>query len=675
MNFGSREHLEAGGPSLRDIHMLLQGMESRLTKQLDSLLSQSEEHQQNNLISEFKDQLRVTTPVRAMSPEVDQSKEIKPPQTMPKHDIASKSKQPHAQSKKRVKIGFETQQQELEQDLEVVQVSTKEALASDGGQDKADAADRIASGFLPPSIEGHSKSAKPIWERFGVKPSEAAKNFVRDALSNAQKRKIMRSLQLRPINEGDSESPHPLSGIDAVLDVKEDQGAACKFTDTVSGWWKPGSYDNQLLNAAAKRADGMKQAVYDVLMSKGWLAPEPVLSTRRAETPHMSKSERFVSSTCFEMWCCLVILVNAAMLGYTTQYKADPANDGASLSWQFAVQTAFNCWFVFELFIRMFAWRLKFLFSKDWSWNLFDLIVAIISVVEMVLDSSKPEESGGNFAVVRVVRILRLVRALRFIRVFRFFAELRMMIYSSLKSVKPFCWALSILLIIIYVIAIVTTQVVSDYRVDNQDHDLQKMLSFFGSLWESVYTLFMIISGGVSWVEPAAELHKVHWSWTIWMSLYVAFVMFAVLNIVTGIFIESAFKSAQNDQDVVIQEEMNHEDSLAHGFLEVFQRCDSDKSGYIDAEEFDMNLSDHRVRAFLHHLGLDVQEAHGLFRLLDIGGTGRVYAREFVMGCQQLKGPAKNVDVATLLFQNKRMMTLWAAFLCGRSICSSARWS
>jgi len=108
---------------------------------------------------------------------------------------------------------------------------------------------------------------------------------------------------------------------------------------------------------------------------------------------------------------------------------------------------------------------------------------------------------------------------------------------------------------------------------------------------------------------------------------------------------------------------MVHEDSLAQGFLEVFQRCDDDKSGYIDAEEFDLHLSDHRVRAFLHHLGLDIPEAHGLFRLLDIGGTGRVYAKEFVLGCQQLKGPAKNVDVATLLFQNKRMMTLWAVFM------------
>lgn len=238
-----------------------------------------------------------------------------------------------------------------------------------------------------------------------------------------------------------------------------------------------------------------------------------------------------------------------------------------------------------------------------------------------------------------------------------------MMIYSSLKAVRPFLWALGILLLIIYMFAIVITQSVSDFRLDHPSRNVNDMLRYYGSLAETVFTLFMVISGGVSWINPAEELIMIHWSFAIWMSLYVSFVVFAVLNIVTGIFIQSAMKSAEADQDLVIQEEMHHQDSLAQGFLEVFRHCDEDNSGYIDQEEFTKHVSDQRVRAFLHHLGLDVAEAQGLFRLLDVGGTGRVYAKEFVIGCQQLKGPAKNVDVATLLYQNKRMMALWAVFM------------
>merc|ERR1711862_993694 len=54
--------------------------------------------------------------------------------------------------------------------------------------------------------------------------------------------------------------------------------------------------------------------------------------------------------------------------------------------------------------------------------------------------------------------------------------------------------------------------------------------------------------------------------------------------------------------------------------------------------------------------GLQITEAHGLFRLLDIDNSGQVSIAEFVLGCLRLRGSARNVDVATLLYENKRMM-------------------
>merc|ERR1712224_1155991 len=55
-------------------------------------------------------------------------------------------------------------------------------------------------------------------------------------------------------------------------------------------------------------------------------------------------------------------------------------------------------------------------------------------------------------------------------------------------------------------------------------------------------------------------------------------------------------------------------------------------------------------------LELEVNEAKGLFRLLDIEGAGEVPIEDFVLGCMRLKGTAKNVDVVTLMYENKRMM-------------------
>jgi hypothetical protein len=147
------------------------------------------------------------------------------------------------------------------------------------------------------------------------------------------------------------------------------------------------------------------------------------------------------------------------------------------------------------------------------------------------------------------------------------------------------------------------------------------------------------------------------------MALYVAFCTLAILNIVTGIFVTTAIKCAEEDQDVAISDAMESENSYANKLLGIFAEADVDKNGMVDTEEFEMHLEDRRVRAYLHHLGLQVDEARGLFRLLDIGNTGKVDRKEFVFGCMRLKGPAKNVDMATLLYENKRMMELWTHFM------------
>merc|ERR1712032_540058 len=174
---------------------------------------------------------------------------------------------------------------------------------------------------------------------------------------------------------------------------------------------------------------------------------------------------------------------------------------------------------------------------------------------------------------------------------------------------------------------------------------------------------FQAVSGGVSWRDVAAPLLEIHWSYAIWVSAFVSFVIFAVLNIVTGVFVGSAMQSAQEDQDVVIADQMNQEDSYANEVLRIFEEADKNNSGFLELHELEAHFKDHRVRAYLRHIGLDIDEAVGLFQLLDIGNTGRVDSKAFLLGCMRLKGPAKNVDVATLLRENKRMMVMWSKFM------------
>merc|ERR1719410_2607233 len=69
----------------------------------------------------------------------------------------------------------------------------------------------------------------------------------------------------------------------------------------------------------------------------------------------------------------------------------------------------------------------------------------MIAVIENVASN----ETGG-ISSLRVLKGLRIFRVLRVIRVLRFFRDLRMMACSIMQSLGSLCWAMLLLLVIMY---------------------------------------------------------------------------------------------------------------------------------------------------------------------------------------------------------------------------------
>mmetsp|Transcript_18689 Transcript_18689/g.39738 ORF Transcript_18689/g.39738 Transcript_18689/m.39738 type:complete len:149 (-) Transcript_18689:40-486(-) len=101
---------------------------------------------------------------------------------------------------------------------------------------------------------------------------------------------------------------------------------------------------------------------------------------------------------------------------------------------------------------------------------------------------------------------------------------------------------------------------------------------------------------------------------------------------------------------------MAQEDSFVKEMRSLFESADEDDDGCLTVEELQFHLNDLRVRRRLKGLGIDVHQAAGLFKLLDQEDRGAVNMDEFAMGCLQLRGSAKSVDIATLMFENKKLM-------------------
>merc|ERR1719221_1898603 len=104
---------------------------------------------------------------------------------------------------------------------------------------------------------------------------------------------------------------------------------------------------------------------------------------------------------------------------------------------------------------------------------------------------------------------------------------------------------------IMYVFGIAFTQAVSD-RIADMDGDgdaydaaLEADLDkYWGTLTTSTFTLYKSITGGISWHDVVDPLGQMHFIWSVLFIVFISFSYFAVLNVITGVFCNSAIDTA-----------------------------------------------------------------------------------------------------------------------------------
>merc|ERR1712241_934369 len=94
-------------------------------------------------------------------------------------------------------------------------------------------------------------------------------------------------------------------------------------------------------------------------------------------------------------------------------------------------------------------------------WNIFDTVLVIMSIVEVLLLSGSTRASQASVGSgMKTIKMLRIVKVFR---VFRFFRELSLLALMIVDSMRSLMWALLMLTIIIYVFAICFTQTATEH--------------------------------------------------------------------------------------------------------------------------------------------------------------------------------------------------------------------
>lgn len=368
-----------------------------------------------------------------------------------------------------------------------------------------------------------------------------------------------------------------------------------------------------------------------------------------------------------EAFAAVLILSNAILFGVQADHAVQQPSHEVPEFFRIAGLT-FTVLFTLELLLRLRT-EGRGMFSchnPDIKWNVMDTVLVMLGILDEVMTRTfaamrDAPDPPPNMSSARILRLLRLVRVARVLRVLRFFSDLRVMIMGVLSSLKALMWALILLFFIIYITAVCILQFVGEYLADNpQDFPSGPLefvgLSPFSSLLTTCFTLFLTISGGISWGELAPPLMLVNPVVTPILTLYIALATFCVLNIVTGVFVDRSAAMALQDEENMMLEEIQNRNRWIKEIETLFAKADTDQSGNVEWEEFENALADLRVQLCFKNLGIDLHKVslEQIWQLIDFDNKGYIEISEFADCLLEMHGVAHSIDIARLRHEQQR---------------------
>jgi len=268
----------------------------------------------------------------------------------------------------------------------------------------------------------------------------------------------------------------------------------------------------------------------------------------------------------------------------------------------------------------------------------------------------------SKLSALRTLRLVRVARVVRVIRLMRFFRSLRALVEAILNTVKSCLWAGLMLCMIMYMFGIAFAQAVADH-IDGIDpmqmddyHHTDLLIQYFGTLPRSIFTCFKSVQGGIDWEVAVLALSDVG---AFQIALFIALIVFvnlAVLNVISGLFLQSAIEQAQQDLDDVITAHLQGQCTYVSRFKAVFDDMDVNHDGKLSLSEFEGALEKKSMNDLLQAMEIEGPDAWTLFKLLDADSGGSVDVDEFVTGCLNLKGTAKAIHLAQQRYESRWMM-------------------
>jgi len=472
---------------------------------------------------------------------------------------------------------------------------------------------------------------------------------------------VLRQVNLPGCAVEPREEDHPKTG--SKLEMKPEISRKSTKTKSLMGITEDSTHISlgaARLGMVQQRDELMEELELDqAKMRRMMSAIVPSTSGKRAHNLLQKLSRHIL----FKFGVMLVILANSIYLGFDADVQVKNSfqrlTDEGQETPHGVLDILFPALFVLELCIRMGAEKLHFFQGEERWWNVFDIVLVANSLAELA-------GPLANFSFLRILRVFRMVRIIRIVRNVKGLKSLRTMVFALINSFTSLLWAFFMIILIIFVFGVLFCHGVAAHNLSLDPDDtigVKEALDSqwaFGSLWETSISLFSAVSGGNDWLVYGSQLRRLKPTddslvgefYFITFCFYVAFCTIGMLNVVTGIFVDSAVTTRTEDEVVdAFKEQMN---LRRQEVRRIFTEADVDGVGSLTFEQLKEQFDHPWVKAYFSGLDIDPNEAAIIFTLMDADHNGRVTIEEFIEGTMKLKGSAKSVDMLLLMFDQVR---------------------
>mmetsp|Transcript_38293 Transcript_38293/g.89993 ORF Transcript_38293/g.89993 Transcript_38293/m.89993 type:complete len:562 (-) Transcript_38293:124-1809(-) len=316
----------------------------------------------------------------------------------------------------------------------------------------------------------------------------------------------------------------------------------------------------------------------------------------------------------------------------------------------------FDLLFFLELLARLALEKGKvYMMPAIW----FDAILAIAGMVHLVfIIVIEVGEVTAGAPIMYTVVVVRALRAIRLLRVLRFCRGLRMFLSACKTFLTSLVWAMVLLGIFLSTSALIIGNMLQHYITDPMESLEMRtwMWDHYGTAYNAAYTFFEVTFAGNWPTNVRPVLDNVSKLYVLFFGAYIIVVVFALVRVITAIFLRDTLEAAQSDAEFMVMESLRKRARYVQKLENIFKAIDKTGKGMVTEARLNDMLSDPSVKAHFQSIDVDIHEGVALFHLLD-NGDGEVTLEEFVDGILRCKGQARAIDQVALHAELKQLDT------------------